>query len=243
MKKLKIALIGYGRMGKTIEQIALERSHQVVARLNNERDWRDQLDSFVTADVAIEFSLPDKVVGNIHKCFDANLPVVVGTTGWYHHLNEVLIWCSEQNQAIFYASNFSVGMNLMFQLTREMSELAAKYGFRMRLFEKHHQHKLDKPSGTALEIARLVKEYHPLIEGYALEETPNHKLLPIEAIREGEVNGLHRLELISADESLSLTHEAYSRKGFALGAVMAAEFLAGRKGAFTMKDLLQSDEK
>jgi len=158
-------------------------------------------------------------------------------------LNEVLSWCSEQDQAIFYASNYSIGMNLMFQLTKEMSELAAKYGFRMRLFEKHHQHKLDTPSGTALEIARLVKQYHPVIEGYVLEESPNHKLLPIEAVREGEVNGLHRLELISANESLSLTHEAYSRKGFAMGALMAAEFLVGKKGAFTMKDLLQSDEE
>lgn len=243
MKTIKIALIGYGRMGKLIEKMALTRGHEIVAKLDNERDWRDQLDQFVKADVAIEFSLPDKVVDNIHKCFDANIPVVVGTTGWYHHLNEVISWCDEQKQAIFYASNFSVGMNLMFMLTKEMSQLAAKYGFRMRLSEKHHQHKVDKPSGTALEIARLVKEHHPLIKGYVLEETPNQMLLPIEAVREGEVNGLHCLELFSSDEKLSLTHEALNRNGFAQGALMAAEFLVGKKGVFTMQDILQTDEE
>jgi len=242
MKKLKIALIGYGRMGQTIEKLALDRGHQIIARLDNDKDWHKQLQDFINADVAIEFSLPDKAVSNIHKCFDANVPVVVGTTGWYHQLDEVLGRCTEQQQAFFYAANFSLGMNLMFLLTKEMSRLAAKYGFRMRLSEQHHKNKVDKPSGTALEIARLVQMHHPLIEGYALEESPNQLLLPIEATRTGDVKGLHKLELYSNDESLSLTHEAFSRTGFASGALMAAEFLVGKKGVYTMKDLMQTDD-
>ncbi|MCK9451955.1 MAG: 4-hydroxy-tetrahydrodipicolinate reductase [Bacteroidales bacterium] len=239
MKKLKIALIGYGRMGKEVEAVALSHGHEIVVRLDSERDWLDNLDELLKADVAIEFSIPDKAVSNIHKCFNAKIPIVVGTTGWYHRLSEVESWCEAQNQAIFYAPNYSIGMNMMFALSKQMTEMAAKYDYKLKLKEIHHIHKLDKPSGTAIELAKIVRNNHPVIEGFSLEEKNNPKILPVDALREEEVNGMHELRLTSDEDSLSLKHEAYSRKGFAKGAVLAAEFLHNKKGVFTMADIFK----
>ena len=239
MKNLKIALIGYGRMGKEVEAVALAHGHEIVARLDSEQDWLNNMDALLQADVAIEFTIPDKAVSNIHKCFNAKIPIVVGTTGWYNHLSEVVNWCEIQNQAIFYAPNYSIGMNMMFALSKQMTEMAAKYDYKLELQEIHHIHKLDKPSGTAIALADIVKKNHPIIEGYSLEIKNNPKLLPVEALREDEVNGMHELKLFSEEDSLCLKHEAYSRKGFAKGAVLAAEFLIGKKGVFTMEDIFK----
>ncbi|MDA3943618.1 MAG: 4-hydroxy-tetrahydrodipicolinate reductase [Bacteroidetes bacterium] len=239
MEKLKIALIGYGRMGKEIAAIAETRGHHIIAKLDSERDWMNHIDAFVAADVAIEFSVPEKAVSNIHKCFDANIPVVVGTTGWYHQLPEVLNRSKEQNQTIFYAPNYSIGMNMMFALSKQLTAMAVRYGYKMELYEKHHIHKLDKPSGTAIELARIIKTQHPEIEGYSLDKHDDPKLLPVEVIREDEVNGIHELILNSDEDSLKLRHEAFNRKGFAKGALMAAEFLNGKKGVFTMDDIFK----
>lgn len=239
MKNLKIALIGYGRMGKEVEAVALARGHKIVARLDNERDWLNNMDALLEADVAIEFTIPDKAVSNIHKCFNAHIPIVVGTTGWYHRLSEVKSWCEEQNQALFYAPNYSIGMNMMFALSKQMTEMAAKYDYKLELQEIHHIHKVDKPSGTAIALADIVRKNHPVIEGYSLEIKDNPKLLPVDALREDEVNGMHELKLISEEDSLCLKHEAYSRKGFAKGALMAAEFLYGKEGVFTMADIFK----
>lgn len=237
MENLKIAIIGYGRMGKEVETVALLHGHEIVARLDSERDWHDNMEALLQADVAIEFTVPDKAVSNIHKCFNAHIPIVVGTTGWYHRLHEVENWCREQNQALFFAPNYSIGMNMMFALSKQMTEMAAKYNYKLELEEIHHIHKLDKPSGTAIALAEIVKKNHPVIEGYSLDEKDNPKLLPIDALREEEVNGKHELRLVSEEDSLCLKHVAYSRKGFAKGAVLAAEFLYNKKGVFTMADI------
>lgn len=226
-------------MGKEVEAIALKHGHEITARLDSERDWLDNIDAVLKSEIAIDFTQPEKAVSNIHKCFNAHIPIVVGTTGWYHRLNEVVSWCEAQNQAILYAPNFSIGMNMMFALSKQMTEMASKYGYRFELHETHHIHKLDKPSGTAIALAEILKKNHPEIEGYSLETKDNPKLIPIDVVRENEVNGIHELRLLSEEDSLALRHEAFSRRGFAKGAVLAAEFLYDKKGVFTMKDIFK----
>ena len=213
-------------MGKAVEALALERGHSVGVTIDNEDDWMGKIESLRECDVAVEFSTPATVVGNIMRCFDMGMPVVVGTTGWYDQLESVVHDCQQREQALFVASNFSIGMNIMFELNRRLAQLMdGREEYAASITETHHVHKLDAPSGTAISLANDMKE--------ELGRT-----VPITSIREGEVPGIHEVVYDSDIDTLTLRHSAKSRKGLALGAVLAAEFLEGKKGYYTMRDML-----
>ena len=235
---MKIALIGYGKMGKTIEQIALQRGHQIVSiiDINNTADFDSE--AFRSADVAIEFTTPATALGNYMRCFEANVPVVSGTTGWLSHLDEVKVKCEQEGKTFFYASNFSVGVNIFFALNRYLAKIMNGFpAYDVRMTEVHHIHKLDAPSGTAITLAEGILDNVERKERWTLETAEQPTDLPIHAIREGEVPGIHEIIYESEADTISIKHDAKSRAGFALGAVIAAEFTAGKKGFLGMNDL------
>lgn len=246
-------------MGHEVEQVALQRGHKIIARIDNSPELENlkTLKSEKRSDseevVAIEFSTPATALNNIYSCFDMNIPVVCGTTAWYQHLDEVKSRCEKENQALFYAPNFSIGMNIMFLLNKQLAKLSENYNYRLSLTETHHIHKLDKPSGTAVKLAEDIIKNNDNYKSWKLNQltidnlqlTSNNeqltisKVLPVEAIREGDVFGIHEVKAESDCDIIQLRHEAFSRKGFATGAVIAAEFLLGKKGIFTMENLLK----
>ena len=235
---MKIALIGYGKMGKTIEQIALQRGHQIVSiiDINNTADFDSE--AFRSADVAIEFTTPATALNNYMRCFAANVPVVSGTTGWLDHLDEVKAKCEQEGKTFFYASNFSVGVNIVFALNRYLAKIMNNFpAYDVRMTEVHHIHKLDAPSGTAITLAEGILEHIDRKKRWTLETAEQPTDLPIHAIREGEVPGIHEIVYESEADTISIKHDAKSRAGFALGAVIAAEFTAGKKGFLGMNDL------
>lgn len=235
---MKIALIGYGKMGKTIEQIALQRGHQIVSiiDINNTADFDSE--AFRSADVAIEFTTPATALNNYMRCFAANVPVVSGTTGWLDHLDEVKAKCEQEGKTFFYASNFSVGVNIFFALNRYLAKIMNNFpAYDVRMTEVHHIHKLDAPSGTAITLAECILEHIDRKKRWTLETAEQPTDLPIHAIREGEVPGIHEIVYESEADTISIKHDAKSRAGFALGAVIAAEFTAGKKGFLGMNDL------
>ena len=235
---MKIALIGYGKMGKTIEQIALQRGHQIVSiiDINNTADFDSE--AFRSADVAIEFTTPATALGNYMRCFEANVPVVSGTTGWLSHLDEVKAKCEQEGKTFFYASNFSVGVNIFFALNRYLAKIMNGFpAYDVRMTEVHHIHKLDAPSGTAITLAEGILDNVERKERWTLETAEQPTDLLIHAIREGEVPGIHEIIYESEADTISIKHDAKSRAGFALGAVIAAEFTAGKKGFLGMNDL------
>lgn len=256
---MNIIILGYGKMGHEVEQVALQRGHKIIARIDNSSELENlkTLKSEKRSDseevVAIEFSTPATALNNICRCFDMNIPVVCGTTAWYQHLDEVKSRCEKENQALFYAPNFSIGMNIMFMLNKQLAKLSENYNYRLSLTETHHIHKLDKPSGTAVKLAEDIIENNDNYKSWELNQltidnlqlTNNNeqltisKVLPVEAIREGDVFGIHEVKAESDCDIIQLRHEAFSRKGFATGAVIAAEFLLGKKGIFTMENLLK----
>lgn len=237
-------------MGHEIEDIALQRGHNIIATIDNEREFQDFSDSQIlrfsdSNIVAIEFSTPATAFDNIKKCFDLNIPVVCGTTAWYEHLDEIKERCIKENQTFFYAPNFSIGMNIMFMLNRQLAKITEKYDYKLSLTETHHIHKLDKPSGTAVKLAEDILDNNNNYKSWTLKECTidNEQLtigdvLPIEAIREGDVFGIHEVKAESDCDIIQLRHKAFSRKGFATGAVIAAEFILDKKGIYTMNDLL-----
>lgn len=235
---MKIALIGYGKMGKTIEQIALQRGHQIVSiiDINNTADFDSE--AFRSADVAIEFTTPATALNNYMRCFAANVPVVSGTTGWLDHLDEVKAKCEQEGKTFFYASNFSVGVNIFFALNRYLAKIMNNFpAYDVRMTEVHHIHKLDAPSGTAITLAEGILEHIDRKKRWTLETAEQPTDLPIHAIREGEVPGIHEIVYESEADTICIKHDAKSRAGFALGAVIAAEFTAGKKGFLGMNDL------
>ena len=235
---MKIALIGYGKMGKTIEQIARQRGHQIVSiiDINNTADFDSE--AFRSADVAIEFTTPATALGNYMRCFEANVPVVSGKTGWLSHLDEVKAKCEQEGKTFFYASNFSVGVNIFFALNRYLAKIMNGFpAYDVRMTEVHHIHKLDAPSGTAITLAEGILDNVERKERWTLETAEQPTDLPIHAIREGEVPGIHEIIYESDADTISIKHDAKSRAGFALGAVIAAEFTAGKKGFLGMHDL------
>lgn len=235
---MKIALVGYGKMGKTIEQIALSRGHEIVSiiDINNPEDF--QSDAFKSADVAIEFTTPATAFNNYMKCFEDGVPVVSGTTGWLDRLDEVKQICEKEGKTFFYASNFSVGVNIFFALNKYLAKIMNNFpSYDVRMTEVHHIHKLDAPSGTAITLAEGVIENLDRKDRWTLETAEKPTDLPIHAIREGEVPGIHEIIYESEADTISIKHDAKSRAGFALGAVIAAEFTAGKKGFLGMNDL------
>ena len=235
---MKIALIGYGKMGHEVERLALAQGHEIIVTIDNEQEWKDRQELLKNADVAIEFSQPDQAFANINRCFDLHLPIVVGTTAWYDRLDEVKKRCLDEGQSLFYAPNFSIGMNIMFLLNKQLARYADKYGYQLSLSETHHIHKLDKPSGTAVKLANDIISVSENYDGWCLDTASDAHTLPVAATREGEVFGIHSVTAHSPSDRITLTHEAFSREGLANGALAAATFLMGKKGCFTMEDLL-----
>jgi 4-hydroxy-tetrahydrodipicolinate reductase len=236
---MKIALIGYGKMGKEIEQIAISRGHQIglIIDQNNQNDL--SLENLKNIDVAIEFTNPDSAFANYQKCFEANVPVVSGTTGWLNQLNSIKESCNN-GQGFFYASNFSLGVNLFFELNKKLAQLMAPFSdYNVDMEEIHHIHKLDSPSGTALTLAEGILENHPKKEKWIEATSMKEDELSILAKRHGAVPGTHSITWHSEVDEIKIQHQAYSRKGFALGAVLAAEFMPKRTGFYGMKDLLK----
>ncbi len=236
---MKIALIGYGKMGKELELQALTNGDEVVLKTNDENELT--IGNLKQADVAIEFTQPDAAIKNIQRCFEANVPVVVGTTGWYNDLDKIVGECKSKNQSLVYASNFSIGVNLFFELNRKFAKMMNVYKeYDVDIEETHHLQKLDKPSGTAITLANdLVKELDSKTS-WQLDELstyPKEKLL-IRSYREDAVTGIHSVAYRSANDVIELKHVAQNRKGFAEGALLAAKWLIGKKGVFTMKDIL-----
>ncbi|RHU26192.1 MULTISPECIES: 4-hydroxy-tetrahydrodipicolinate reductase [Parabacteroides] len=237
---MKIALIGYGKMGKTIEQIALSRGHQIVSIVDINNPEEFQSANFKSADVAIEFTTPATAFDNYMKSFAAGVPVVSGTTGWLDRIGEIKEKCEKEGKTFFYASNFSIGVNIFFALNKYLAKIMNNFpSYNISMTETHHIHKLDAPSGTAITLAEGILENVDRKERWTLETAEQPTDLPIHAIREGEVPGIHEVTYESDVDYISIKHDAKSRAGFALGAVVAAEFTAGKKGFLGMDDMLQ----
>lgn len=236
---MKIALIGYGKMGHEIEKVALQRGHEIVCIIDMGEEEKFDSPEFRSADVAIEFTAPGSALQNYRRAFAAGLPVVSGTTGWLDHLDEIREACDKEGKTFFYASNFSLGVNIFFALNNYLAGIMNRFpDYDVRMEETHHIHKLDAPSGTAITLAEGILAHIDRKEKWVLGKTENESDLSIEAIREGEVPGIHTVIYESDADSIRITHDARSRKGFALGAVLAAEFTKGKKGFLTMEELL-----
>ena len=230
---MKIALLGYGKMGQVIEQIALERGHEIVLRKSIE----DSFAGLEAADVSIEFSAPDAAVANISESLNNGIPVVSGTTGWLEEYNKMTRLCEEKNTAFIYGSNFSLGVNLFFELNDYLAKMMSKFTeYKVDIEEIHHTQKLDAPSGTAISLANSIIN-HTNYNNWTLDN-PNPTELKIDAKRIENVPGTHSVFYTSVVDTIEIKHTAHSRDGFALGAVIAAEWIAGKKGVFTMRDVL-----
>jgi 4-hydroxy-tetrahydrodipicolinate reductase len=236
---MKIALLGYGKMGKEIEKIALERGHEIILKIDIESDWTKAKALLATADVAIEFSTPQSTIQNIFHSFDVNVPVVVGTTGWMEQLDHVKEVCEKNNQTLFYASNFSIGVNLFFEINNKLALMMKKQdGYNVTMEEIHHTEKLDSPSGTALKLAEGIIEKYGKKKSWVNKATNDSEVLGIVSKRIDKVPGTHTVTWSSEIDDIELKHTAHNRKGFALGAVMAAEWVYDKRGVFTMHDML-----
>ena len=231
---MKIALLGYGKMGKEIEKIALKRGHAIVIRADI-----DTIYDITEADIAIDFSVPSAAVNNITNCIENNVPVISGTTGWLNHFDEVVIKCQKLDGAFLYASNFSLGVNIFFELNKTLAKMMSHLKqYNISIKEVHHTQKLDEPSGTAITLAEGIIENSDFINWKLVEDDPKENELPITAKRIENVPGTHMVSYHSEVDNIDMTHTAHNREGFALGAVIAAEWLQVKKGVFTMKDVL-----
>lgn len=236
---MKIALIGYGKMGKTIEQIATSRGNNIVLVIDENNQSDLTAENLQKADVAIDFSIPSSAYSNIQKCFEANVPVVAGTTGWLDKMDEVISAANNEHKGFFYASNFSVGVNVFFKLNKFLAKMMNKLtDYQVDMEEIHHIHKLDAPSGTAITLAEGVMEGIERKREWILDKPSEESTIGIKAIREGEVPGTHIINYDSEVDYIKIEHVAKSRHGFALGAVLAAEYMNGKTGYHTMDDLL-----
>lgn len=230
---MKIALLGYGKMGKVIERIALERGHEIVLKKTEENSF----DGLLDADVAIDFSVPSAAVQNISECLHHNIPIVSGTTGWLEHYDDMTSLCTSKNGAFIYGSNFSLGVNLFFELNAHLAKIMSRFNqYEVSMEEIHHTQKLDKPSGTAITLAQnIIKEKN--LSSWSIEN-PNESELFIDVKRIDSVPGTHSISYTSEVDTIEITHTAHNRDGFALGAVIASEWLINKKGIYTMKDVL-----
>jgi len=230
---MKIALLGYGKMGQTIERIAIERGHEIVLK----KDEFNTYDGLSNADVAIDFSIPAVAVDNISSCFYANVPVISGTTGWLDRYDEMVKLCEDEKGAFLSSSNFSLGVNLFFELNEYLAKMMAKFSsYKVEMEEIHHTQKLDAPSGTAISLAKGIIE-NSNYTNWTLEN-PKANEVHIEALRIENVPGTHTVTYKSVVDEIEIKHTAHNRDGFALGAVIAAEWIVGKQGIFTMKDVL-----
>lgn len=230
---MKIALLGYGKMGKVIEKIASERGHEIVLK----KDEHNSYEGLASADVAIDFSAPNVAVENISKAINLGIPVVSGTTGWLENYHEIVKLCNEKEAAFLYGSNFSLGVNIFFELNDYLAKMMAKFKeYNISMEEIHHTQKLDKPSGTAISLANAIIN-HSDKNNWAIEN-PKEDDVFIDVKRIDAVPGTHSVFYNSEVDFIEIKHVAHNREGFALGAVIAAEWIVGKKGVFSMKDVL-----
>lgn len=236
---MNIAISGYGKMGKEIEKAAIAKGHIVSAKLDSLENW-DKFELIIKkSDIVIDFSQPDVVVSNIQNCFARNIPIVVGTTGWENKKEDIKQYCLSNDKALFTASNFSIGVNILYEINKLLAQLLNNYPeYNIELEEIHHIHKKDQPSGTAIELAKQIIKLVERKKSWTLDDTTNNQDLIIESIREGEIPGTHMVRYSSDIDELEIKHTAKNREGFARGAVSAAEWLMGKTGYFEMKDLL-----
>ena len=229
---MKIGIIGYGKMGKAIEKVAIDRGHLISFKTNN-----CDLNLINDVDVTIEFSTPESAFTNIKNCIDSNVPVVSGTTGWLEDLDDIKKLCDKKNGSFLYASNFSLGANLFFELNKKLAHLMSdKNQYKTSIDETHHIHKVDKPSGTAITLADDIIS-NSRYKNWELDSSSNDKI-NINSSREKEFNGVHKVVYSSENDIISIKHEALNRNGFALGAVISAEWLVNKKGCFSVSDML-----
>lgn len=231
---MKIALLGYGKMGKTIEQIAIKHGHDIVLKIDKDASHFD----ITEADVAIDFSVPDAAVNNISICLKNNVPIVSGTTGWLKSYDEMVSLCKERDGAFLYASNFSLGVNIFFELNNQLAKMMTSLEqYTVSIEEIHHTQKLDAPSGTAISLAEGIIENSPYIN-WSRDRKNDTKTIPIYSKRINDTPGTHAVNYTSNVDTISIKHIAHNRQGFAMGALVAAEWLVGKTGVFTMKDVL-----
>lgn len=232
---MNIALLGYGRMGQTIEQIAIKRGHNIVLKVD-----KDDTDYDITkADVAIDFSIPNVAFNNISNCLNNNVPVISGTTGWLENYDNAVTLCKEKKGAFIYASNYSLGVNIFFELNKTLAKMMSNLKqYNVSMEEIHHTKKLDAPSGTAISLANDVIEFNTNFKGWELDSTKEEATIPIVAKRIEDVPGTHTVNYKSEVDTITIEHIAHNRQGFALGAVIAAEWIVGKTGVFTMNDVL-----
>ena len=239
---MNIALIGYGKMGKAIEKIAEERGHKIVLICNSELSVKYA--DFENVDLAIEFTEPSLAVGHIEFCIEKNIPIVVGTTGWYDELDEIVEKVNNQNGSLLHATNFSIGVNIFFEINKKLAQLMSTTNeYKVAVEETHHLQKVDSPSGTGISIADdiLANNTNYLSCVFGKDEIPysNRNQFPLTSYRKPDVPGTHKISYNSEIDKIEISHEAHNRKGFALGAVIAAEYLINQKGVFQMKDVLK----
>lgn len=236
---MNIALIGYGKMGKIIEEVAVSRGHQIVLKIDINNQDAFIAENLAKADVAIEFTGPHSAYENLIKCMDAGMAVVCGSTGWLEQYDHVVARCKEKGAALLYASNFSVGVNIFFEINKTLARLMAKQQeYEVSITEVHHTQKKDAPSGTAITLAEQILENLSRKKTWVNHDQPNLSELEIKSIREDPAPGTHTIKYTSAIDDIEIIHTAHNRNGFALGAVLAAEYINGRKGLYSMKDVL-----
>lgn len=235
---MKLALIGYGKMGKTIEEIAVNKGHEIslVIDLHNSKDLTNE--NLQKADVAIEFTTPETAMDNIVKCFSAGIPVVSGTTGWLRKMDELKQICKQKEATFLYSSNFSIGVNIFFELNKRLAELMSNQDYDVTVEETHHTQKKDAPSGTAITIAEQILKELSFKKKWVNNKSDDKEELSIISKRIDPAAGTHAVKYSSAIDDIEIIHTAHNRKGFASGAVLAAEFINGKKGIFNMKDVL-----
>jgi 4-hydroxy-tetrahydrodipicolinate reductase len=232
---MNIALLGYGRMGKEIEKLALQRGHEIVLRIEENQSY-----DITKADVAIDFSIPDAAFENISNCLKNQVPVISGTTGWLEQYEEAVQLCEQNNGSFIYASNFSLGVNIFFELNKQLAKMMQQWSdYNISVEEIHHTKKLDAPSGTAITLAEGIIEHTNKTDWeLSSDKRVSENSVPIEAKRIPEVPGTHSIHYTSEIDTIEIKHTAHNRKGFALGAIIAAEWIVDKSGVYTMKDVL-----
>jgi len=237
---MNIALIGYGKMGKMIESIAVERGHQIILKIDIDNLSDFTRENLSKAHVAIEFTKPETAFANVTRCIEYGIPVVSGSTGWYSHLNDAKNICKKHNGTMLCASNFSLGVNVFFEINRRLAKIMNRFpDYSVEIEETHHTQKLDAPSGTAITLAEGIINEISRISKWESDSENNEDTLPIRAIRRNSVPGTHHVKYSSEIDDIEIIHTAHNRKGFAFGAVLVAEYIHDKKGVFTMKDVLR----
>lgn len=238
---MRLGIVGYGRMGKSIKTQAIASGLEVIWVIKDAADWYNSDFQSNDVDVVIEFTQPEAAVRNIKRLIDAGIPVITGTTGWYGDLQEIEKYVHGKNGTLMYASNFSMGVNILFELNNILTNFSARFpAFNVTVSETHHIHKLDAPSGTATTLINGIIAQHPAYKSWHFSDISEHphNSIPVECKREGEVFGIHQVEWNSEDDRIVISHEAHSRMGFTNGVLLAASWIRGRKGVFTMRDVL-----